>query len=171
MNNKYTAMDVANYIVWFVNSGDERLGSLTPLKLQKILYYVATSFLKSYNEQLFPEEFQKWQYGPVVKDVYHEFKTIGVNHIANPKLSLNENAIAVFGGIKQKYDPSEIESDIDVVNTIHDVVDELITKKAFDLVELTHSEDAWKNFSDEIMSGIRELTYTTDELYQAVDVI
>lgn len=171
MTDKYTAMDIANYIVWYVNNGDERLGSLTPLKLQKILYYTTTSFLKEHNELLFSEEFQKWQYGPVVKDVYHEFKTIGVSHILHPKLSLNENAIAIFGGIKHKYDPSEIENDTNVARVIHDVVDKLITKKAFYLVELTHGEDAWKNFSIEIMSGIRELTYTIDELYQATDII
>lgn len=164
--NNYSAMDVANYIVWYVNKDNAPLGGLTPLKLQKILYYVSTTYLKEFDQLLFSDSFQKWQYGPVVKDVYHEFKTVGVNHITSPKLSLDERAIAIFGGMKQIYDPSKIESNKQVVEVIEKVVKKLITWKAFDLVEHTHKEEAWKNFIEEIMSG-KELTYSMDELYSA----
>lgn len=168
MNNKYSSIDIANYIIWLVNKdADKPLGSLTPLKLQKILYYVYTTYLKKYDESLFPEPFQKWQYGPVVKEVYHEFKTIGVNHISSPKLSLHEKAVAIFGGLKQEYDPSMVENDLRVVNVITDVVTKLIPRRAFDLVELTHRESAWKDFTADIMSGKRELTYSNEELYLA----
>lgn len=163
--NNYKAMDIANYIVWYVNH--KGLGSLTPLKLQKILYYVSTSYLKKKGELLFNEPFQKWMYGPVVKDVYHEFKAIGVNHISKPKLSLDEKALAIFGGLKQKYDSTKVESDSEVVEIIAHVVEKLISWKAFDLVELTHTENAWKDFAEEIMAGKRELTYTCKELYLA----
>lgn len=165
--NNYTAMDVANYIVWYVNNSEEGpLGALTPLKLQKILYYVSTTYLKKYNRLLFSDSFQKWQYGPVVKDVYHEFKTVGVNHITSPKLSLHEKALAVFGGMKQEYDPCKINSDKEAVEIITQVVNKLISRKAFDLVELTHKEVAWKDCIDDIMLG-KELTYTAEELYSA----
>lgn len=167
MNNKYSSIDIANYIVWLVNEDGKPLGVLTPLKLQKLLYYVSTTYLKEYGELLFPETFQKWQYGPVVQEVYHEFKTVGVNHISKPKLSLDEKALAVFGGLKQEYEPSKVDSDIPVSKLISRVVNKLINWRAFDLVELTHQEDAWKNFEEDIMSGKRELTYTIEELYLA----
>lgn len=165
--NNYSAMDIANYIVWYVNEVDNApLGGLTPLKLQKILYYVSTTYLKEFDQLLFSDSFQKWQYGPVVKDVYHEFKTVGVNHITSPKLSLDERAIAIFGGMTQRYDPSKIQLNEGATEVIERVVNKLITWKAFDLVEFTHQEDAWKNFIDDIMAG-KELTYSMDELYSA----
>lgn len=162
-------MDIANYIVWYVNRNpNEPLGTLTPLKLQKILYYVATSFLKSRDELLFPEPFQKWQYGPVVKEVYQEFKTVGVNHIQYPKLSLHEKGLAVFGRtFKPIYEHEIINSDQGLADLISGVVDKLIDKKAFYLVGLTHKEKAWESFEEDIMSGKRELTYSTEELYLA----
>ena len=62
MGNKYTAMDVANYIIWYVNNKESKLlGSLTPLKLQKILYYVTTSYLKKTEKLIINDSFEKWQ--------------------------------------------------------------------------------------------------------------
>lgn len=48
---------------------------VTPMKLQKLLYYVCVKYVKETGETPISELFEVWQYGPVVPSVYHEFKS------------------------------------------------------------------------------------------------
>lgn len=169
MNYKYTALDVANYIVWFVDANN--LGTLTPLKLQKILYYVYTTYLKNNNKPLFAEGFEKWQYGPVVTEVYHTFKMHGFNHISATKPRLEHDPEKFLGIRKIDFDPDMFLSNQDFLDDANNVITKLVKKGAFDLVEMTHVEPAWKNFEAEIISGRKELKYSTDELKSAQDII
>lgn len=50
MNKRTTAIDIANYIVDVVNNNPDMKGILTPIKLQKILYYVYVNCLVNRNE-------------------------------------------------------------------------------------------------------------------------
>lgn len=167
MNTKYTAMDIANYIVWYVNKDAENpLCGLTPLKLQKILYYIASTYFKETHTRLFNEDIQKWQYGPVVKEVYHEFKGFGFHHISKPKASLIICDSGAFSISRKEYDPSELNGDDQFACIADTVINAYAPWKAFDLVERTHAESAWKDFESEIMKGV-ELTYSDSELLAA----
>ncbi|QSQ96133.1 MULTISPECIES: Panacea domain-containing protein [Acinetobacter] len=165
MNNKYTAMDVANYIVWYANHEPNNVSiySLSPLKLQKILYYIASEYFKKSGKRLFSEDFQKWQYGPVVKDVYHEFKSSGFHHIAKPKAILE---MGEMGFSRKDFDAHILNGDTEFKSVAEPVIKHYLPWKAFDLVERTHDEEAWKAFESEIMKGI-ELTYSDSELMSA----
>jgi uncharacterized phage-associated protein len=55
--------------------------SLTPMKLQKLLYFVYKEFLKDTDCSLFAENFMVWKYGPVLQSVCDKFKGFGVNKI------------------------------------------------------------------------------------------
>lgn len=46
---------------------------ITPMKLQKLLYFVYREYLKRTHEPLFSERFEAWKYGPVISSVYDEF--------------------------------------------------------------------------------------------------
>jgi uncharacterized phage-associated protein len=50
---------------------------VSPLKLQKLLYYAHGYYSAAYGQPLVDEAFEAWQYGPVVPAVYHEFKEFG----------------------------------------------------------------------------------------------
>ncbi len=50
---------------------------VSPLKLQKLLYYAHGYYSAAYGEPLVDEAFEAWQYGPVVPAIYHEFKEFG----------------------------------------------------------------------------------------------
>lgn len=54
---------------------------VTPMKLQKLLYFVSCEYVKRTSSQLFKENFEVWQYGPVLPTVYQEFKSFGKNNI------------------------------------------------------------------------------------------
>ncbi len=57
---------------------------ITNMKLQKLLYFAYAIHLFEANERLFDAEFEAWNYGPVVRDVYSEFKRLGNRPIEEP---------------------------------------------------------------------------------------
>ncbi|WP_349407951.1 Panacea domain-containing protein [Pseudalkalibacillus sp. SCS-8] len=69
-----SAIDVAKYFINLSQPGTNE--NITNLKLQKLLYYAQGFFmaLNDTDEPLFDEEIQAWVHGPVVPEVYREFK-------------------------------------------------------------------------------------------------
>lgn len=55
--------------------------SVSPMKLQKLLYFIACEYQKRKGVPLFSEVFEVWKYGPVLRSVYDEFKSFGKNSI------------------------------------------------------------------------------------------
>jgi len=47
--------------------------STSPMKLQKLCYY-AQGYALAEGNQLFDEDFQAWQHGPVVNDLYDKYR-------------------------------------------------------------------------------------------------
>ena len=64
-------------------SKKDKINDLTPMKLQKLLYFLNIEFYKIVGENLFSEFFQPWKYGPVLTSVYHQFKHYNANNITN----------------------------------------------------------------------------------------
>lgn len=50
---------------------------VTPMKLQKLMYFVACEYAKRTGKEMLSEDFGVWQYGPVLRTVYDEFKSYG----------------------------------------------------------------------------------------------
>jgi uncharacterized phage-associated protein len=74
----YPAQTVAKwFIAWAEAEGEE----LSNLKLQKLLYYAQGHFLAERQRLLFSDQIQAWSHGPVVPDVYHEYKACGSSTI------------------------------------------------------------------------------------------
>lgn len=69
----YDATLVANNVLYRANRSEPRV-TVTPMKLQKVLYFVASEYAKKTGRSLFSEHFQTWEYGPVLQSVYREFK-------------------------------------------------------------------------------------------------
>jgi uncharacterized phage-associated protein len=51
-----------------------RLGSMTTMKLQKLVYYCQAWHLARYGEPLFPDDVQAWREGPVVPRLYAQHR-------------------------------------------------------------------------------------------------
>lgn len=70
----YNALDIAKYIIRRCHD----LGKcMSNLKLQKILYFIQAEFLVSKNRPCFCENIVAWNFGPVVPEVYQEYKVYG----------------------------------------------------------------------------------------------
>ena len=76
----YNAADIAEYFLWKAHEEGQEL--LSNMKLQKLLYYAQGLHLALGFGPLFDDEIQAWTYGPVVADVYHEYKEYGSGGIS-----------------------------------------------------------------------------------------
>ncbi len=117
-----SALEAAGYLVF--ESYGNKMRSLTPLKLQKLLYLAQGWSYVWDNRPLFDEEFQAWQYGPVNVEVYNHFKRYGRGEIP-----IEESICAL--------------SDKDVQDTLTAVWRDYSDCSASELVELTHTEGPW----------------------------
>ena len=61
--------------------GQEENIEITPMKLQKLMYYVCRDYVRKTGESPINEQFEVWKYGPVLSSVYGEFKAFGAKPI------------------------------------------------------------------------------------------
>lgn len=74
----YNAKTIAEYFISYANRHNIEM---TPLYLQKHLYFAQAWYLAKYGENLFKEDIEAWTLGPVVPEIYREFKSYGDNQI------------------------------------------------------------------------------------------
>jgi len=120
-----SASAVARY---FLSLSDEEAGdTISNLKLQKLLYYAQGFHLALFGEPLFNEDIRAWTHGPVVVDVYHEYKGFGSSAIPRP----------------QDFDPQQFSKDIqELLDEVYNVYGQY---SAWKLRNMTHSEPPWAN--------------------------
>lgn len=115
-----------NVAAWFVNHVDRDSGDfMTPLKVQKLLYYAQAWHLLAYDKALFDEDMQAWAHGPVVPSVYQEFKAHGYDSI--PK----------YEGAEEIEEASEA-----ILSQVANIYGEFSAKR---LEAMTHLEDPWRD--------------------------
>lgn len=71
---------------YFLSIVDRESGeTITPLKLQKILYYAQGWYMAYNNVPLFDEDFEAWEHGPANRDLYNTYKSYGYGIINEPE--------------------------------------------------------------------------------------
>lgn len=157
------ALFVANYIIEYSNKIGYKINNL---KLQKLLYFVNVRNILENGVPLFEESMEKWKYGPVVPDVYHEYKRFGAFAISNDDIvkdyiEFSSNPFANLSDIKiEEYDSDKISNR----DMIKETVDKLSKFSAFKLVDITHTHNPWKQDEERIMKGIQGIQYTDEEI-------
>jgi uncharacterized phage-associated protein len=122
--------DVASYIL-------HKLGDVSTMKLQKLVYYCQAWSLVWDEKPLFPESIKAWANGPVVGELFFQLKGL---------FTVNENHLLI--GNYKKLNEVQIE-------TIDAVIEHYGDKSAQWLITLSHMEDPWKNTRDGLQDGIR----------------
>ena len=74
----YQLAHVANTILF--RAKNEEM-AVSPMKLQKLVYFLYAEYLYNENDHLFAERFEAWKYGPVLDDIYQAFKEYGASRI------------------------------------------------------------------------------------------
>lgn len=70
----FSTKAVANY---FLQKGRRDNVPLTPMKLQKLIYYAHGWHLAITGKPLIDSQIEAWQYGPVIPELFHELKHFG----------------------------------------------------------------------------------------------
>ena len=119
------ALDVAKYMLSLT---DEKSGNtISDLALQKLLYYAQGYYIACFNKPLFKEDIEAWEHGPVVRDVYKEYKKYDYKPI--PKYEITEEG-------KKQFDEKQ-------KNVIEFVFDNMSGYSAKQLEYKTHRERPW----------------------------
>ncbi len=116
---KITVFDVAGYVL-------EKTGTITTMKLQKLVYYCQAWSLVWDDKPLFDEQIEAWVGGPVVRALYDYHK--GLFEISSIP--------------QERCDVSKFVSD--QKETMNAVIDAYGQFSPHELSELTHAEDPWK---------------------------
>ena len=74
----HEAVDVAIKLLKIADDQDKKLSNLQLQKLVYIAHGFTLAFLK---EKLIEEKISAWQYGPVIPEIYHQFKEYGASKI------------------------------------------------------------------------------------------
>jgi hypothetical protein len=121
---------------------------ISPMKLQKIMYYVASEFAKATNHPLFSEKFEAWQYGPVLPSVYREFRPFNGRLITN---------YAIQDALGNAYVIDE-STDVHLKEALDRVWNRTRNLGAVELSRLTHAEGsawykAWKRGANSLLDN------------------
>ncbi len=77
----YDARAVANS---FLELGNTESVPITPMAIQKLVYFAHGWMLAVYGRPLIEQRIMAWDYGPVIHDLYTEFKRFGDRAITEP---------------------------------------------------------------------------------------
>lgn len=160
------ALFVANYIIEYSN---ERNYEINNLKLQKLLYFINARCLLENDVPIFEESFEKWKFGPVVPQVYHEYKGFGAFNIPKSDIVREKHTIDFgrnpFENNKLKISTEYYDSnDIQHKELIQSTVDSLKDFTPFELVENTHEQNIWKKDEERIRNGEKGIKYSNKEI-------
>ncbi len=121
--------DIVNCILFLddTNDGD----GVSNLKLQKLVYYAQGFYSAIFNKALFNNEISAWSHGPVVPELYHNYKNYGRDGIP----------------LSTDFDKASLsQEEFDLVEEVFEVFGQY---SAWKLRNMTHEETPWLNHESE----------------------
>ncbi|MCI2132600.1 MAG: DUF4065 domain-containing protein [Eubacterium sp.] len=132
----------------------EKLEEVTPLMLQKLLYFIQGVYSALYGKPIFEEDCRAWVHGPVYPEVYELFRDFKYNPIDDARFALIEGTTDAL--------TVEEKAVIDLVLNTFGMYGGKV------LEQITHNEDPWKEArkgyedsipSNELLSKERIMRY------------
>jgi uncharacterized phage-associated protein len=105
----------------------KELGEVTPLALQKLLYYSQGFYKTFYDQFLFKDECEAWVHGPVYKDIYFKYRDFGYNPLEDEMLEFEDINL------------TEAEEEL-----LDSIIDNFGCYSAKTLARMTHLERPWR---------------------------
>ena len=148
IENLFNVSEVMLKVISYIFRKTEEV---TPLMLQKILYYIQGINLALYEEEMFPEECRAWLHGPVYKDVYNLFRDFKYNPIDDARFTI--------------FDNSDVNLSSKEKNVIELVVNTFGMYSGKTLEKITHKEEPWIKAREGYGEGIpSDELITTDSM-------
>lgn len=148
MNSRtiYDADTIADYVIWYAKQKNDY--SVNNIKLQKVLYFLQAEFLIETDHELFYDDIEAWDFGPVVPSVYYRFRIQGTCHIL-----MHDEDLEIAPKLIRKEDRKIIDP----------VLDMLQPYSAYQLSDITVNQAVWKKYHND-----RYRVYRTDKIKYAV---
>jgi uncharacterized phage-associated protein len=125
----YDARAVSNF---FLRRASDSGAALTVMTLLKVLYFAHAWHLAKTGNPLIAQPFEAWQYGPVNRVVYEQYKGYGRTPIDKPAVS--------FDPTSMEFKPTEAQFDVSTRHLLENVFDYYARFDPFKLSDLTHEE-------------------------------
>jgi len=122
-------LDISEKMLSTISYIFEKGHEVTPLALQKMLYFIQGVALAILNKPLFEEDCQAWAHGPVYKSVYEIFKSFKYNPIDDIRFNILKNRFQMLTADEKKI--------IDLV------MDTFGIYSGKTLEKITHNETPW----------------------------
>lgn len=151
----YDGRSVANLIL---DLGDQHKVIITQLKLLKILYYCNGWYLATQGCRLIKQDFEAWDYGPVIRVVRNAFKEFGKNPITTRAKKLD-----IYTGNYNTVPQVTNNFDVDFISK---VFQEYRHFDAWKLSDMTHERGSpWDRiWNSEIPLGRLALRLSEDDI-------
>src|SRR5260370_38900610 len=121
---------IANFVL---DIADEEGRGITNLSINKIVFFLHSHYLVEFDKPLVSAKVAAWNYGPVFRELYREFKEFGDKAIERRALKLDAlTGTRVICG----YELSESERKI-----LEDLTRRYIRFSAGNLVSMSHAKD------------------------------
>lgn len=150
---------VANFII---SCGNELNKPVSNLQLQKIMYFAQGEFLAKYGQPIINGKFSRWQYGPVLREIYSIFKYNGSSPIHNVAVITND-IFKMFDKNKAEIATEESFSNKIVFEEFKKVIYQLLNTDPWELVEFSHDQEIWLKYENEIVNHSAP-DYTDEEI-------
>lgn len=125
----HDARAIANF---FLDRADARGMKLRIMTLLKVLYFAHAWYLAKEDKPLIAQPFEAWDYGPVNRVVYDQFKRLGKNTINTRATSFDAN--------KGDFYPTPYSLDHETEKFLNDIFDYYSQFHALELSDLTHEK-------------------------------
>lgn len=127
----YKAKAVANYLLALARVEGV---DVTPLKLQKLVYFAHGYWLAFEGKPLISENFSVWKYGPVLNPLYSEFRDFG-------REPISRYATGAFDPESLEFDTPQIPTDdVEVREYLKEFWDRFKGFSAIELSNMTHAK-------------------------------
>lgn len=139
---------VADYLI---KKAAEEKKTLSPLKIQKLLYYTQAWNLVFNKKPLFSNEIQAWIHGPAIPEVWQAFRDFNFNSPPNEILETN-------------YDNELSKAERDIIDQVWGVYGKYDGRY---LEALTHSELPWQEARNDLEDGVASQNIISLETMQS----
>lgn len=136
------AMIVADYII---DKANELGKPVNNLKLQKIMFFLNVEYLLEKKESLVPaHKFEKWSYGPVVKQVFRQYRSFGSDNIRKiPEFNYLIEKNGHYLSKSYHFKNSDLDNAVKIFINSH--INLLVNMSELKLTNMAQADPQWKN--------------------------
>lgn len=149
----YSPKSIANYFIDLAKAKGEKL---TPMKLQKLVYYAVGWFAGHTGKPLVDEAVEAWQYGPVFPSLYHEFKRFGSGVITSKATELDPEEFEIVAAATPE--------DTNVRKFLDNIWDSYSKYTGIALSEMTHAQGSPWDQTWSASQGVRNVSIPFEQV-------